>query len=87
VDTDVACEEPEYPVMSRRLEEEGSVRLQLLVSPEGRVVQSRIAKSSGHPRLDEATVAALSKCKFKPGTADGKPTESWASLEYVWHLE
>ncbi len=86
VDADLTCDEPLYPTVSRQLEEEGTVRLQFLISPRGEVLQSRIERSSGYPRLDTAAVEALSKCRFKPGTVDGKPEQSWARLEYVWQL-
>lgn len=82
-----SCEKPEYPAASRRLEETGTVVLRFLIAEEGRVVDSRIEKSSGSPRLDEAARSALSRCKFKPGTVDGLPEQSWASMKYTWRLD
>lgn len=82
-----SCEKPEYPAASRRLEETGTVVLRFLIAEEGRVVDSRIEKSSGSPRLDEAARSALSRCKFKPGTVDGQPEQSWASMKYTWRLD
>jgi protein TonB len=81
------CEKPEYPSASKRLEEEGTVQLKFLVGVDGRVIESAIEKSSGFRRLDEAARAGLSKCQFKPGTVDGKPQQSWASMKYTWRLE
>ena len=81
------CEKPEYPNASKRLEEEGTVQLKFLVGVDGRVIESAIEKSSGFRRLDEAARAGLSKCQFKPGTVDGKPQQSWASMKYTWRLE
>ena len=82
-----SCEKPEYPSASKRLEEEGTVQLKFLVGVDGKVIESAIEKSSGHRRLDEAARAGLSKCQFKPGTVDGKPQQSWASMKYTWRLE
>jgi protein TonB len=45
-----------------------------------------VDSSSGHPRLDEAARAALSLCRFKAGTVDGRPEKSWAKLRYVWKI-
>jgi protein TonB len=81
------CEKPEYPNASKRLEEEGTVQLKFLVGVDGKVIESAIERSSGFRRLDEAARAGLSKCQFKPGTIDGKPQQSWASMKYTWRLE
>lgn len=80
------CEEPEYPAISRRLNEEGVVVLRLLVGIDGRVLQSEIEKSSGYRRLDEAARSGLSRCLFKPATIDSRPVETWARKPYTWRL-
>ena len=82
-----SCEKPEYPSASKRLEEEGTVQLKFLVGVDGKVIESAVEKSSGFRRLDEAARDGLSKCQFKPGTVDGKPQQSWASMKYTWRLE
>lgn len=87
IDAAKNCRKPEYPATSKRLEEEGQVMLRFMVDEGGKVIESRVETSSGYARLDEAARAALSQCQFKPGTADGKPERSWASLKYVWRLE
>lgn len=81
------CSKPEYPSASRRFEETGTVVLNFLIDADGRVVQSKIQSSSGYERLDEAARQALSLCRFKPGTVDGKPEKSWHKLKYVWKLD
>ncbi|MEN9358172.1 MAG: hypothetical protein RL695_2343 [Pseudomonadota bacterium] len=82
-----SCEKPEYPAASKRMEEEGTVVVNFLIEVDGRVVDSKIEKSSGFDRLDQAARNALGKCKFKAGTIDGKPEQSWASIKYTWRLE
>ncbi len=82
-----SCAKPDYPSASRRLEEEGTVSLKFLIGADGRVLQAEIEKTSGFPRLDEAARNALSKCQFRPGTIDGRPEQSWASIKYTWRLE
>ncbi|MBV8063654.1 MAG: energy transducer TonB [Nevskia sp.] len=86
VDAKRGCAEPEYPASSQRLGESGTVVLQFLIGLDGRVKDSRIARSSGFPRLDEAARDALGSCRFVPGTVDGKPEESWAPIKYTWKL-
>lgn len=83
----VNCERPQYPSASRRAEEEGVVQLKFMIGVDGLVVRAEIEKSSGYARLDEAARTAMSRCQFKPGTVDGKPEPSWASMRYVWRLE
>lgn len=78
------CQEPEYPASSARLGETGRVVLELLVGVDGKVIDSKVETSSGFPRLDEAARNALSLCKFKPGTADGQPEQTWAKIAYVF---
>ena len=82
-----SCEPPSYPSASRRLNEQGTVQLNFLIDAEGRVIESRIDSSSGVERLDEAARKALALCKFKPGTLDGKPEQSWHKMRYVWKLD
>ena len=82
-----ACSKPEYPPKSLRNEETGTVTLQFLIGLDGRVVESKVDKSSGYRDLDIAARNALSLCKFKPGTVDGKPEQSWTKMQYVWKLE
>lgn len=81
-----ACEKPEYPASSIRTGEEGTVNLAMLIGPDGRVLESRVEKSSGSRALDKAAMQGLSLCKFKPGSIDGVPEKSWAKLQYVWTI-
>jgi len=80
------CQKPEYPRRSERLGEEGTVQLALLIGVDGRVAQAKVEKSSGFKDLDNAALTALSLCKFKPATVDGKPEEAWAKLAYIWQI-
>jgi periplasmic protein TonB len=81
-----SCEEPDYPAISARAKEEGSVLLEFTVSAEGKVVQSKVLSSSGFPRLDDAAKAAYSKCKFSPATSDGQPIQGTTKVRYNWTL-
>ena len=81
------CAKPDYPSASRRMEEEGTVTLKFLIGADGKVLQADVEKSSGFTRLDEAARNALSKCQFRPGTVDGKPEQSWSTIQYKWRLE
>jgi protein TonB len=86
VEVGKSCRTPEYPAASKLMAETGTVVLRFLVDIDGKVLESQVENSSGHPRLDEAARAALSLCQFKAGTADGKPERSWTRLRYVWKM-
>jgi protein TonB len=82
-----SCEKPEYPSASRRANETGTVLLSFLIDQGGKVIDSKIERSSGFRRLDEAAKAGLGLCKFRPATVNGAPVQAWARIEYVWRLE
>lgn len=82
-----ACEKPMYPSASLRANETGVVLLNFLIDVNGKVLESRVERSSGYRRLDSAARDALSLCQFKPATVDGKPEKSWARIEYEWKIE
>lgn len=81
-----SCAKPRYPPASERLHEEGVVTLKFLISENGQVLSGAVEKSSGYKRLDDAALAALSLCKFRPATVDGKPKQEWSALRYRWEL-
>ena len=87
IDAKHSCVPPDYPASARRLEYDGTVVLRFLIDTDGRVVDSKVQTSSGHDELDTAARDALSRCRFKPGTVDGNPQQSWANLRYVWKLQ
>ena len=80
------CSAPQYPADSQENGESGAVTLGLLIGVDGKVVDSKIEKSSGFKSLDRAAQKALVLCTFKPATTDGKPEQSWTKMQYVWKL-
>jgi len=78
---------PEYPPGARRANETGTVQLSYLIDVDGKVLESKIDRSSGYRRLDEAAKTALALCKFTPATVEGRPVRSRKKVNYVWKLE
>jgi len=69
---------PPYPALSRRLGEEGVVRLNVFVNPDGSVARLELAKSSGFARLDQSAMDTVqSSWKFEPARQDGSPVAAW----------
>ena len=81
------CDKPPYPAASLRANETGIVQLRFLFDVDGKVLDSKVERSSGSRRLDEAARAGLSLCKFKPATLNGRPERTWGRIEYEWKLE
>ncbi|MEC5163150.1 protein TonB [Janthinobacterium sp. CG_S6] len=77
----------DYPKASLMNEEQGTVSMMFLVAADGSVVESKLEKTSGFKNLDKAALKALSACKFKPGSKDGKADQSWTKVDYAWKLD
>lgn len=77
----------EYPKASLMNEEQGTTTMSFLVNPDGSVADSKLDKSSGFKGLDKAAQKGLSACKFKPGSKDGAPAQTWAKVDYAWKLD
>jgi len=56
----------EYPELARKFNLRGSVRLQILISPEGRVKDAKVL--GGNPVLVNAFVQAVMKWEYEPAT-------------------
>ena len=77
----------EYPKASLMNEEQGTVSMSFLIGPDGGVVEAKLEKTSGFKNLDKAAIKSLSACKFKPGTKDGAPAQTWTKVDYAWKLD
>lgn len=87
VDPNQPPRHPDYPAASRRLGEEGTVVLLLLVGVDGAVQEARVDKSSGFSRLDQAAVReALKSWHFLPAKEGGKTVAGWRRFAVSFHL-
>lgn len=68
---------PIYPMRSKRMGEQGTVTVRVLVDPTGRPAQVALQKSSGHPDLDEAALSALRAARFRPFVDAGIAQAVW----------
>jgi protein TonB len=57
---------PEYPAISRRLREEGTVTLVVTVTAKGDAGHVEVKDGSGFPRLDKAALFTVQKWRFVP---------------------
>jgi protein TonB len=77
---------PGYPPMSVELGEQGVVVVQMQIAPDGHVAAVGVLQTSGYPRLDEATLAALRKWRFTPAMENGQPVPSQQVLPVRFRL-
>ncbi|MGE4429846.1 MAG: energy transducer TonB [Sphingobium sp.] len=77
---------PRYPRESRRLREQGTVVLELLLALDGTVKDIRVARSSGHARLDEAARGAVRRWRWSPTMRDGVKVQVRGTVEIPFVL-
>jgi len=79
--------DPEYPRLSRRLWEQGSVELRVRVLADGSVGDVTVLSSSGFERLDRAAVEGVRAWRFRAATQDGVPHETDVVHRFTFQLE
>lgn len=57
---------PPYPLVSRRMGEQGAVDLQLCLTYQGQIQSVSVIKSSGYKRLDNSALETVKTWKFSP---------------------
>jgi protein TonB len=77
---------PKYPAIAQRLRIEGTVLVQVLVSPAGLPLKVKIVRSSGTPVLDEAALEAVRNWAFVPARRGAEPVESWVEIPIPFTL-
>jgi len=78
---------PSYPPSALRSKKEGKVMIACVIDPKGKIVSTSIRKSSGHPELDNAALAAVRRWKFKPGTKGGKKVDSTCLVPFTFRIK
>ena len=78
---------PDYPTVSRRLGEEGTVIIRALIEEDGHASIVQVEKSSGYLRLDRAAEEAVKKWKFEPGKKNGIPVAMWHLIPIKFELK
>lgn len=77
---------PKYPLASRRNKEKGTVRIKVLVSPQGAVQEIKIDQTSGFERLDKAALDVVRHWKFLPAKQAGQPVAAWVIVPIPFRL-
>jgi TonB family protein len=76
---------PVYTQEARNIHLEGEVSLEVVFSASGSVQVVRIVRGLGHG-LDQAAEQAAGQIRFHPGTRDGVPVDTRATVHIVFEL-
>jgi protein TonB len=78
----------DYPAISLRLQEQGTVAIKFVIGANGTVSDCSIATPSGKPRLDDAACKmVLKRWKYKPAMQDGKPVAQNGTANVIFQLK
>jgi TonB family protein len=81
------CLPPTYPRLPFRYGEEGDVLVAFKIHPKNGEIDTRVAKSSGFPLLDKASVLALNRCLEHVEARNGLPLGEWSFAPFTWKLQ
>ncbi len=76
-----------YPPLSRRLGEQGRIRVSFTIGEDGTVSKPSVVLSSGFDRLDQAALAAVMLWTYHPEMKDGKPIATTKLAEINFSLD
>ena len=78
---------PRYPDAARRLGQEGTVTLRVLVTADGIPARVALERSSGSAHLDGAALERVRNWRLRPARQGSAPVESWVIVPIVFRLE
>jgi TonB family protein len=76
--------EPDYPDQARALGVQGTVVLEVHISPDGKVQDALVVQ--GSPLLTQASIAAVKQWRFKPHLVKGRPTAMQTNVTLNFRL-
>jgi TonB family protein len=77
--------DPEYSEEARKAKFSGTCVLWLVVGPDGKARDIRVARTLGLG-LDEKAIEAVKTWRFEPGMKDGKPVATQLNVEVTFRL-
>lgn len=78
------CPKPVWPPAALAHGAEGRATIAVRVDTSGRVLESRVDASSGHPDLDQAARDGIARCRFHSLAATLSAPSGWRPMQYVW---
>lgn len=77
---------PPYPEEAKKNEIEGTVVLKVSIDETGAVTDVKVLRGLGFG-LDQASIAAMKKHRFKPAMKDGEAVGTTITFNFSWYLE
>ena len=77
----IAC--PGYQPLPQGLIGTMGINVQVLVTPDGTVAQTRVAFSGNQSRLRDEAISLAESCVFEPATEAGVPVAAWTTVRFV----
>lgn len=78
--------EAEYPPLLRDAGIEGAVRVWFRLDAAGKVVETRVDESSGHPSLDDAALRVADRMEFTPAMNRDRAVAVWVSIPITFRV-
>lgn len=78
---------PPYPPVSKRLNEQGTVIMRVLIGVDGLPQKAEVRKSSGFDRLDQSAATTVMKWRYVPGKRAGVAETMWFNVPINFVLE
>lgn len=78
---------PRYPESARRKGIQGITEIKIHVLSDGSVAEVVVARSAGHPELDEAALEAVKRWRFEPARRGAEPVAIWALIPIRFRIE
>jgi protein TonB len=75
-----------YPDAARRAGIEGDVRLEIVVSESGEVLEVKVVRAAGNG-FDEVAERLVRRFRFRPATSGGRPVPARIPWTYKFRLE
>ena len=80
------CVTPRWPDEARRYEIEGISVLRFRIGKDGSVQNARVVSSSSWKVLDDAALASVVKCRFKPDLDEANGEDTFP-IQFVWTMD
>lgn len=77
---------PNYPPLSKKAKEEGTVLLRVLVDASGHADKVELKESSGFERLDRAALNVVQRWRFVPARQGSEQVAAWVVVPIVFNL-
>ncbi|MEW6589872.1 MAG: TonB family protein [Pseudomonadota bacterium] len=78
---------PEYPAEADRQRQSGTVRLQLKLEADGRVVDASVVDATPPGVFEDSALRAFRAARFAPARKDGRPVRALILIEVSYDIE